>query len=257
MLLIFKKIFARFLFPLPLFLLLSALGLWLALSRRRWAWQRRAGAILLICLWSCCWLIGVFGGGLLRWYASGYRSLGAERFSADGTYLIGVAGSSFVNDQGLPESCRFNDSMLLRLWETGRLAQLARQAGAEYRVVVSCQNDKVLAEERLRCIVAFMETMDIPKDKVNLLDGTQNSRQEILGFIKYPGQLIVVSEAYHTPRLMALTRKYNCEAWASPVVSGGASWYFNALSIFPSAENLADFRLLVYECLGRMEYWLF
>ncbi|NLF93474.1 MAG: YdcF family protein, partial [Oligosphaeraceae bacterium] len=219
--------------------------------------QRRIGALLLVVLWGCTWLTGIFGGGLLRWYASGYHSLGTDSFRSGERYVLAVAGSSFVNDQRLPASCRFDDSMLLRLWEAGRLAQLAAAVGAEYQVVVSCQNGKVPPEERLRCVTAFMATMGIPEDRVELVDGTLNSRQEILAFIGRPGQLVVVSEAYHTPRLMALARKYGREAWASPAASGGAVWYFNALSIFPSAENLADFRLLVYECLGQLEYRLF
>ena len=255
--LLIKKLISRCFFPVPFWLFLSAVGLWLVLSRRRWGWQRRAGAGLLIGLWGFAWLIGITGGGLLRWYASGYRALGAEMFASGETYVLGVAGSSFVNDQRLPESCRFDDNMLLRLWEAGRLAQLARDAGAEYRVVVSCQNGKVAPEERLRCIVAFMDTMGIPEDKISLLDGTLNSRQEILGFMKYPGQLVVISEAYHIPRLMALTRKYDANAWASPVAGGGGIWIVNALNLFPSAENLADFRLLVYECMGRLEYVIF
>ena len=256
-LLLIKKILARCFFPLPLFLFFSGLGLWLLLSRQRWSWQRRAGAIMLIVLWECIYLIGITGGGLLRWYASGYQALGAEKFTAGENYILGVAGSSFVNDLRLPVSCRFDDSMLLRLWEAGRLAQVAQAAGAEYQLLVSCQNGNVAAAERLAGIEAFMDIMGVPKEKIVLIDGTLNSRQEMLAFMKYPGQLVVISEAYHMPRLMALARKYDNPAWASPVASGGAIWNFDALSLFPNAENLADFRLLVYECLGRLEYCVF
>ena len=257
-LLILKKLVARLLFPMPLALLVLAVGL--CLSRRRGSERcRRIGWWMILAATGFLLFAGVAGSPLLRFYSSGYRPFSAEKFDPgeDREFLIAVAGSGFFPDESIPPACRFNDGMELRLREAGRVAALLSRRGIPYRVAVSVAEDSAPPGMRLEAARAALELYAVPSERVILIDGAMNSRAEVRAFRDLGGRVILVSEAFHLPRLMQFARKFGVEAFPAPAALRGRQGRVLVLVPLPSAESFADFERLVYELLGRLEAALF
>ena len=80
-----------------------------------------------------------------------------------------------------------------------------------------------------------------------LIDNAVNSKAEIACFEALGGKLILVSSAFHMARLMKLAEARDISALPAPAGYVGR----NPLFWIPSADALNNFRIVVYECLGR------
>ena len=96
----------------------------------------------------------------------------------------------------------------------------------------------------------------MPPERIGLIEDALNSRQEVIAFSKLPGRKILVSEAFHIPRLMMLSRRYGLNALPAPASQGGGRGG-GALFVIPSAERFMEGERAVYEYLGMLEYLLF
>ena len=196
--LILKKLLARMLFPVPMVLLVLGVGTWLVLAKKSSPRRKTVGKWLLIGGMGYLLVCSVFGSFLLDRLERSYPvfRIGAW-FDVSQEYVIGVAGNAYYADPAIPEACRFNDHMLLRLWEAGRIARLFKTKSVRCRIVVSQPNKYASVEQRLAALRAYFAIFNIMPEQVELVDGCLNTRQEVLAFRKYPGQLILVSEAFH------------------------------------------------------------
>ena len=228
MLLTLKKLIARLFFPVPFIFLLLAAGLALLLWPRLGRRCRLAGKILLCAGTALFLLLSVFGGGLLKTLTSQYVPLDPETVPAEACTVV-VAGSGFGMAESVPPELWFNDGMLLRLHEAGRIA---------------------------RALEAFLGAYGVPPERIGLIEDALNSRQEVIAFSKLPGRKILVSEAFHIPRLMMLSRRYGLDALPAPASQGGGRGG-GALFVIPSAERFMEGERAVYEYLGMLEYLLF
>ncbi len=256
-LLILKKLAARLLFPLPLILLLLAAGLWLLLRGRNSPRCRRAGWWLTAAAGGLLLFAGTAGGLLLRLYSSGYPVFDAGALDPSRPVLVAVAGSGFFTDETLPPECRFDDSMLLRLREAGRAARLLEARGIPYRIAVSVSRPDAPRKMKSESLTAALGLYGVPPDRVLPVEGAMNSRAEIQAFRDIGGPVVLVSEAFHLPRLMQFARKFHLEAIPAPAAVPGTPGPFSVLFLVPEAENVSDFSRLIYELLGRFEAWLF
>lgn len=251
-----KKLVSRFFFPVPMILILLGAGTWLILWKTENASRRKTiGKWLLIGGIGYFLIISFVGSLLLNCFKRQYPVFTVDpSFDVSQEYVIAVAGVSYIPDASIPETCRFNEHMLLRLWEAGRIAHLLEAKAIRYRIVVSLQNPETPAEQRLSALKAYFAVTGLAPERVELVDGYLNTRKEILAFSQYPGRLILVSNAYHIPRIMLLAKKNGLKVIPAPVgVPGKLQYRFSVLDLVPSGENVNNFRILVYELLGMFE----
>ena len=67
----------------------------------------------------------------------------------------------------------------------------------------------------------YFVSFGIPRERLVLEEESFNSRMEVEAFGRYAGQLILVSNAYHVPRLMKLAELDDLEALAAPAGMAG------------------------------------
>lgn len=252
LLLLLKKLIARLLFPVPLlFLLLAAalvLLLWPKLGKR----CRLTGKILLAAALALFLFASLGGGWLLSTLTGRYSPIDLASLP-DGNYTVVVAGSGFYSDNTLPPEHRFNDPMLLRLHEAGRIARALQKRKLEYSIYASIVGIPPTKEKR-RALEALLEQYGIPPERIDLCEDALNSRQEVIEFTARPGKKILVSESFHLPRLMMLSKRYGLDAIPAPASRGSRH---GGIFLIPSAERIDDFERAVYEYLGMCEYLLF
>lgn len=254
--LIVKKMVARFFFPVPLLVVALLVGaVLLGRSRGRKGASLKYGRILLFGGIASLYLIGVFGRFAVYPLETRYPVLAVDGLAGGEPYVIGVAGFGFIDDGERPFACCFDGEMLLRMWEAGRLAHWFEQRGMAYKVVVSVSAREVPTETKRQALRGFFALMQVPAERIVVVEDALNSRQEVLAFQRHPGRHILVSSAYHMPRLMLLARKYDLEALPAPVGARGM-WGMGLLHLWPAADNLLDFQRAVYEGLGMLEYMI-
>ncbi len=252
-----KKILMRVFFPVPLLGIVLLAGTWLVLSRKSTVRRRTVGKWLLIGGLAAYYLLGVCGWMLLQPLVTRYPVLEPETLPPE-PYVLAVFGSGFFEDEGIPDAGRFNDGMIVRLHEAGRIAYTLEQRRIPYILAVSVSNFYAAEEQKLAALQAFFVPFGIPPERLHLIDGALNSRDEIQEFLRLPGRPVLISEAFHVPRLMTLAARYGA-AGAIPAPGGIRSsiLHFTPLALIPSAEKFNDARRAFYEYLGIVEVWLF
>ena len=254
-LLILKKLIARLLFPAPFLLLSLTAGTVLLLWPKLGPHCRKAGKALLIAGLALFLIASLTGRLLLLSLTGVYPPLKPEELPEE-NYAIVVAGHGFHAEPGVPPERWFDDEMQLRLHEAARIGRILGERRIPYRVVASVTGKSDSSERKREALEAFFRHYGIPPERITLIENALNSRQEVQAFTKEPGRKILVSEAYHMPRLMMLSKRYGLDALPAPAtrVGGNAS---GILKLVPSAKNLEDCERAVYEYLGMLEYLLF
>ena len=252
-----KKVLVRALFPVPLIGIVLAVGVWLVLSRKSTPRRRTVGKCLLIGGLALYYLVGVCGWMLLQPLILRYPPLNPESLAPE-PYLLAVAGSGFLADDGLPDDCRFNDAMTVRLHEAARIAHVLERRGIPYTVAVAIANPDASPERKRTAAVAFLAPYGVPQERVRVIEGALNSRQEVRAFLQLPGRPILISEAFHVPRLMILAAHDGvADAIAAPAGLRSGLHRFRPTALIPSGENFNDARRAVYEYLGIVEAKMF
>lgn len=264
-----RKILSRVLFPVPLLLQIGLLGAVLLIWKR----TRRTGVVLLL---GSHVLLAVFSlpllsDSMLDRLERAHPPLTETRLQAwcretapTGRLVIGVAGSGFrtadalaATSAGAPGKLAtddlwtgFNDDFLIRLQEAGRIARFLETSGRDYRLAVSICSDAAI-ETKVAAIEQYFSRYGIAPERLVLIDNAINSKAEIGCFEAIGGKLILVSSAFHMARLMELAEARRVPALPAPAGYVGR----NPLFWIPSADALNNFRIVVYEYLGRLEAW--
>ena len=167
-----------------------------------------------------------------------------------------VAGSGFSGAPGLAPELRFNDAMRIRLHEAGRIAAALRKRGIGCSIAAGIHPSDGQWELKHRALAAFFAPYGIAPERLIPIQGAANSRQEVIAFSQLPGCKILISEAYHLPRLMLLARKYRLDAIPAPAGNIEGPFGGSPLDFLPNAESFAHTERAVYEYLGIAEAFL-
>ncbi len=250
---ILKKIISGFLFPLPLSLLLSFLGLYLLWFTTK----QRAGKIVvsvglvILTLFS----YRVIADKLLRPLERQYDTFEIKSSAtAPNTWenstikFVVVLGGGHTTDPELPLLSQINTSPLVRLIEGIRIYR--KYPGVKLLLSGGGTRDPVSEAEVMARIA---REIGVPERDIIFESKSKDTRDEAMFIKPIVGNepFVLVTTASHIPRSMALFKKLGMNPIPSPIGHSvkdgqGLSHY----SFFPSPGNIQKTELAIHEYLG-------
>ena len=250
---ILKKIISGFLYPLPISLLLSFLGLYLLWFTTK----QKAGKILvsvglvILTLFS----YRVVADRLLRPLERQYDTFEITSSSAvpktgdeSAIKFVVVLGGGHTSDPELPLLSQINTSPLVRLIEGIRTYR--KFPGAKLLLSGGGAFDPV-SEAEVMARVA--RKMGVPESDIILESKSKDTRDEALFIKSMVGNepFVLVTTASHIPRSMALFKKLGMDPIPSPVGHRVKDRQRPiGFSFFPSTGNLDKSDMAIHEYLG-------
>ena len=250
---ILKKIIAAFLYPLPLSILLSFLGLYLLWFTTK----QKTGKIVvsvglaILALFS----YSIITNRLLRPLERKYdtfeiesSSVVPETVNKSVIEFVVVLGGGHTSDPELPLISQIGKDSLIRLIEGIRIyrkypgAKLILSGGAVFDPVSEAEIMARVARE-----------MGVPERDVILESKSQDTRDEALFIKPIVGNepFVLVTSASHIPRSMALFKKLGMNPIPSPI--GHSVKDRQGLSpsfFFPGSGSIRNAELAIHEYLG-------
>ena len=247
---IFKKIFSRLLFPIPLCIEVLLVGLLLLWFTRK----QKAGRIVVTLAGALLFLFSshFFSIVLLTPLESRYPALftGPDACAAVGSSevkFIVVLASGFSPEAGRPITIQLDESSIARLVEGVRLSKVLNCC----KLVLSGGSDSVASPARAMAQLA--QDLGVGRQDMILETQSRDTDDEARLVAPIVGQqpFILVTEASHMPRAMALFRKHGTRPIADPVdFRASHSQAIVPDEVFPSAAGLSGSERAVYEYLG-------
>ncbi|MBS1258355.1 MAG: hypothetical protein MAG551_01413 [Candidatus Scalindua arabica] len=250
---ILKKIVSGFLYPLPLSLWISFLGLyllWFTTKQKAGKAVVSAGLIILT-LFSC----SVIANKLLRPLERKYDSFEMRDSSSvskiedkSAIKYVVVLGGGHTSDPELPLMSQIGKSSLVRLMEGIRIYR--KYPGTKLLLSGGVVFDPVPEADTLAHVA--IET-GVPENDIILEAKSKDTRSqaEFIKSIVGNEQFVLVTSASHIPRSMAMFKKLGMNPIPSPIghrVSAGSG--LSPHSFFPSIGNLYKAQLAIHEYLG-------
>ncbi|MBT6046866.1 MAG: envelope biogenesis factor ElyC [Candidatus Scalindua sp.] len=250
---ILKKIISVFLYPLPLSLLLSFLGLYFLWFTNR----QKAGKILvsvgliILTLFSYSIITNRFLRPLERKYDTfEIKSSSAVPETEDESMIkfVVVLGGGHTSDPELPPISQIGKDSLVRLIEGIRVYR--KYPGAKLLLSGGAVFDPI-SEAEIMARVA--REIGVPERDIILESKSQDTRDEALFIKPIVGNepFVLVTTASHIPRSMALFKKLGMNPIPSPIGHSvkdrqGLSYY----SFFPGTGSIRNAELAIHEYLG-------
>lgn len=250
---IIKKIISAFLFPLPISLSLSFVGLyllWFTTKQRAGKMLVSAGLVILTLL-----SYSVVTDKLLRPLERRYdsfemadpASVPKEENGSAIKYIV-VLGGGHTSDPELSPISRMNSSALVRLMEGIRIYR--KHPGTKLLLSGGGGFDPIPEAEVMAHVA--ME-MGVPERDMILESKSQDTRDEALFIKPIVGNepFVLVTTASHIPRSMALLKKLGMNPVPSPIghsIKDGHG--LRPDSFFPSPDGLRNAELAIHEYIG-------
>ncbi len=250
---ILKKIISAFLYPLPLSLLLSFLGLYLLWFTTK----QRAGKIVvsvglvILTLFS----YSIVTNRLLRPLERKYDTFETKSSSAvqetedeSAIKFVVVLGGGHTSDPELPPISQIGESSLVRLIEGIRIYK--KHPGAKLLLSGGAVFDPV-SEAEIMARVA--REIGVPERDIILESKSQDTKDEALFIKPIVGKepFVLVTTASHIPRSMVLFKKLGMNPIPSPI--GHRVKDRQRLSptfLFPGTGSIRNAELAIHEYLG-------
>ena len=250
---ILKKIIAGFLFPLPLSILLSLLGLYLLWFTTK----QKVGKILVSVSLVILTLFSyrVIADKLLRPLERQYdtfeikSSATAPNIGEDSTIkFVVVLGGGHTSDPELPLLSQINSSPLVRLIEGIRIYR--KFSGAKLLLSGGGAFDPISEAEVMARIA---REMGVSESDIILESKSKDTKDEALFIKPIVGNepFVLVTTASHIPRSMALFKKLGMNPIAAPIGhSVKDKQVLSHYSFFPNTANLHKTELAIHEYIG-------
>lgn len=244
-----KKIVGGLLLPLPMLLLLMALGIILLWFSR---WQK-SGKILISIAWAILLLISLqpVADRLLAPIENRYPTWHHQH---PVEYVVVLGGGYTWNPQWAPSSNMFDNS-LPRLTEGIRILQA--NPGAKLIVTGGHAQGNPMSSAAVASLVA--QSLGVPQSTIITLDKPSDTEQEALEVSRIVGQrpFALVTSANHLPRAMIFFQRKGLNPWPAPAnqlaIASPLNFWERAL---PSSHWLGHSERAIYETLGRLWQWL-
>jgi len=250
--LIFKKIFSRFLFPIPLCLEVLSIGLLLLWFTRKQKTGRMVVTLagVLLFLFSSQF----FSGVLLTPLESRYMPLftapeaRAPARLREAKFIV-VLASGFSHEPDRPITVQLDEGSITRLVEGVRLSKVLNCCKLVLSGGAGSDSDLSEAED----MAQLAQDLGVGRRDMILDTNSRDTEDEARHIAPIVEQqpFILVTEASHMPRAMALFRKLGTRPIADPVDFRTApSQPLTPAQLFPDAGALGGSERAVYEYLG-------
>ncbi|EOW1327454.1 envelope biogenesis factor ElyC [Klebsiella aerogenes] len=249
MLFTLKKVFGGMLLPLPLLLLLMAVGIAL-LWRSRF---QKTGKTVVTLSWLLLALLSLqpVADGLLKPIEKSYPTW---RGGKSVEYVVVLGGGYTWNPQWAPSSNLINNS-LPRLAEGIRLWRENPGAKMIFTGAAARSNPVSTAEAGAR----VAESLGVPRSAIIVLDRPKDTEQEAAEVKKAIGSapFLLVTSASHLPRAMIFFRHAGLNPLPAPANQLAVESALNPWErVLPSPYWLMHSERAIYETLGRGWQWL-
>lgn len=244
-----KKVIGGLLLPLPVLLLIMALGIILLWFTR---WQK-SGKTLISLAWAILLLISLqpVADRLLAPLENQYPTW-QNQHPVD--YIVVLGGGYTWNPQWAPSSNMLNNSLPrlaegIRIWRANPGAKLIVTGGKAQGNPVSSAAVASRVAQSLGVPESDIITLDQPRD-------TEHEAQEVA---RIAGQrpLALVTSANHLPRAMIFFQRQGLHPLPAPANQLAVTSPLNPWErVMPSAFWLGHSERAVYESLGRLWQWL-
>ena len=253
MLFLFKKIVTPFFLPLPFFLLISFLGLFLLWFTRR---QRTGKALVTVGMCALALLsYGPISDALLAPLEYKFEPYKAENYSRDLSLKKGdkvkyvvVLGGGHSADPGIPVTSRLSDPSLKRLLEGIRIY---RENPGSKLVLSGRGAFSSIPEARVAHDVARF--LGVNEGDIILEPNSRDTKDQarLIRSIVGEDRFVLVTSALHLPRSMALFRKLGMDPIPGPAeVPPKQKRGLTPRSFFPQTEALDRSSRAIHEYLG-------
>ena len=237
-----KKVFSRFLFPLPLSLEFLLVGLFLLWFTRR----ERAGKGLVTC--GVMLLLGLSNtftsNALLRPLEHRYPpfAVGRAGASAPNVTFIAVLGGRADDDATVPITSHVSPDLMVRLVEG---VFLHREIPGS-KLLLSGGNDSAASMAKMA------ESLGVNAEDILPLSEPRDTEEESQKIAPLVGtrRFILVTSASHMPRAMGLFRKKGLKPIAAPTDYLAPQHRLESDDVFPDGYNLFKSQVAFYEYLG-------
>jgi uncharacterized SAM-binding protein YcdF (DUF218 family) len=247
-----KKIFSRFLFPIPLCLEVLSIGLLLLWFTRK---QKTAKTMVtlagvLLFLFSSHFFSGLLLTPLESRYPPLFVTPGAP--AAPGlseVKFIVVLAAGFRPNASRPVEIQLDDSSIARLVEGVRVSKMLHGC----KLVLSGGLGPGGVSSIAQAMAQLAQELGVDRRDMILERQSRDTEEEARLVAPIVGKLpfILVTEASHMPRALALFRKQGTHPIADPVsFRTSPSQAMTPDQVFPNAEDLGGSERAVYEYLG-------
>jgi len=245
-----RKIVSRFLFPIPVCLEVLSVGLLLLCFTRKQKTGRTVVALAgaLLCLFASHSVSTL----LLMPLESKYRPLFITPGAPVGTRLrevkfVVVLASGFADDPGRPVEMQLDDGSIARLVEGVRVSKVLHCC----KLILSGGPVPEGIFSSAQAMAQLALELGVSRQDIILEAHPGNTEEEARFVAPLVGKepFILVTEASHMPRALALFRKQGTDPIADPM-DFRVRPYQSPLDVLPDAEELRGSQRAVYEYLG-------
>lgn len=244
----------------PLFVLLVAAGLGLALSGGGWTYRARrakVGRALAWSAWLALWLLSMpwVSSALVRRISTKPRDLRAElaKSSPERRVLIVLTAGIDADEFGTPAMERQSAAGI----ERGLGAARAYRTYGFGHVIVSGQDVRRARTELAGAMADLLVALGVPREKIILETESRDTRENALHSARIARSLsadavVIVTSALHMPRSIRMFERAGLDVLPAPV-------RFQALppdgpgQLIPSSLTLQRSQRAVHELVGMLE----
>jgi uncharacterized SAM-binding protein YcdF (DUF218 family) len=249
-----KKIFSRFLFPVPLcveILLIGLLLLWFTRKQKTGKTLVTLAGVLLF-LFSSHFFSGLLLTPLESRYPPLFLPPAPEAPAAVGlreVKFIVVLGSGFTGDASRPVAVQLDDESIARLVEGVRVSKVLNCC----KLILSGGLMPGEVSPIAQTMAQVAQDLGVRRQDMILEAQSRDTEDEARLVAPIVGKppFILVTEASHMPRALALLRKLGTHPIADPV--SFRTRHKQAIApyeVFPDAEELSGSERAVYEYMG-------
>ena len=258
---VLKKVFSRLFFPIPLCIEVLLVGLLLLWFTRK----QKAGRILVTLAGVLLFLFTsrFFSGMLLTPLESRYPALltpteASTHVGLSEVKFIVVLAAGFLPEPGRPRAIQLDENSTTRLVEGVRMSKMLNCC----KLVLSGGPGPDRVSSAAETMAQLAQDLGIGRQDMILETQSRDTDEEarLVAPIVREHPFILVTEASHMPRAMALFREYGTRPIADPV--GFRTSHSQAIvpdELFPGATGLDGSERAVYEYLGlafeKIQHW--
>jgi uncharacterized SAM-binding protein YcdF (DUF218 family) len=238
---IFKKLIAEIISPIPVLLSLFSVGLFLL-----WCTQKQfagkiilTASVVLLAVLSLSYIPNL----LLRGLERQYPPLREFQSIANVQWVVVLSGGSRF-DPDYPFSKYLNESSSKRLFKG---IQIQKRLLNSKLLITGSEGVKQLAKTAIRYGIDPQKIITDTKSK-----DTKDHAKNLLGIVG-TNQFVVVTSAFHMPRVMAIFKKIGMQPIPAPtdfVIRNRRASQYDFSRYFPSPNNLIKLEIAVHEYLG-------